>query len=168
MNKNHTASTKPSGNTPPRADETISAKKPSVEVARKLSVATVFGKVKIKEIPDGGQLHVMRIAGIAGDTVSGESAYGRWESLKGDFAAINMVTGERFVGANAFVPGALGDMLIEQVKYGVREDVGFALKFSVDVFVVVSPRDESKYEYVTKPVIETTAGNQALLLLEQN
>lgn len=143
-------------------------KTPGVAVARKLSVATVYGKVKVKDIPKDGQIHVMRIAGTASDSVSGESPFGRWESLKGEFAAINIETGERFVGVNAFVPGALGEMLIEQVKAGVKENVGFSLKFSVDVFVAVSPRDENKYEYVTKPVIETTAGNQALLLLEVN
>lgn len=147
---------------------TAAPKVPGVAVARKLSVATVYGKVKVKDIPTGGQVHVMRIAGTASDSVSGESAFGRWESLKGEFAAINIETGERFVGVNAFVPGALGEMLIEQVKAGVKEDVGFSLKFSVDVFVTVSPRDENKYEYVTKPVIETTAGNQALLLLDVN
>lgn len=140
----------------------------NVSVARKLSVATVYGKIKVKDIPADGQVHVMRIAGTASDAVSGESAFGRWESLKGEFAAINIETGERFVGVNAFVPGALGEMLIEQVKAGVKEDVGFSLKFSVDVFVAVSQRDENKYEYVTKPVIETTAGNQALLLLDVN
>lgn len=151
---------------PQTETETKEVKKPSVVVARKLSVATVFGRVKIADIPDGGQIHVMRVAGVASDIDAGESAYGAWACLKGDFAAINYVTGERFVGASAFVPGAMGEMLIEQVRSGVRDDVGFALKFSVDVFVMVSPRDANKYEYVVKPVIESTAGNQALLLLE--
>lgn len=146
--------------------QTDEVKKPSVVVSRKLSVATVYGKIKLTDIPKDGSIHVMRIAGVASEIDAGESSYGAWACLKGDFAAINYTTGERFVGASAFVPGAMGEMLIEQVRSGLRDDVGFALKFSVDIFVVVSPRDANKYEYVVKPVIESTAGNQALLLLE--
>lgn len=145
--------------------EQAAPKKPAVGVLRKISVATVYGKVKIADIPEDETLKICRIAGVASGVESGESSYGDWECLTGEFAATNYATGEVFAGAKAFVPGALGEALQSSMRSALAEDVGSRLKFCVDVSVSVSARDANKYEYRVSPVMETDVKNEALALL---
>lgn len=151
----------------PNSDQTTpkAAKTAAPVVTKKLSVATVFGPVKVKDIPDGDELKILRMAGIATATDSGSSTYGDWRCLVGECAATNYVTGEIFIGRSAFVPGAMGDALIDALNSAQRDDAGASLKFSVDVSVKVSPRDTNKYEYIVRPVIESDVKNEAMLLL---
>lgn len=134
-------------------------------VTKKLSVSTVFGAIRVKDIPEGAELKLCRMAGIATATDSGSSTYGDWRCLVGECAATNYATGEIFIGRSAFVPGAMGDALIDALTSAQREDAGASLKFSVDISVKVSPRDENKYEYIVRPVIESDVKNEAMLLL---
>ena len=155
----------------PQAEQTTAqqeapkkAKGPSV--LKKVSVATVYGPVKVKDIPEGGELAIMRIAGVAKATDSGSSTYGDWRALVGEIAATNAQTGEMFIGSSAFIPGAMGDALIDALNTAQKEDAGASLKFSLDIAVKVSPRDENKYEYIVRPRIESDIKNEAMLLLE--
>jgi hypothetical protein len=149
----------------PQAEQTESKKTSGPSVIKKLSVSTVYGAVKVKDIPEGGELKLCRMAGIATATDSGASSYGDWRCLVGECAATNYATGEIFIGRSAFVPGAMGDALIDALTSAQREDAGASLKFSVDISVKVSPRDENKYEYIIRPVIESDVKNEAMLLL---
>jgi hypothetical protein len=149
----------------PQADQTESKKTSGPSIIKKLSVSTVYGAVKVKDIPEGGELKLCRMAGIATATDSGVSSYGDWRCLVGECAATNYATGEIFIGRSAFVPGAMGDALIDALTAARREDAGASLKFSVDISVKVSPRDENKYEYIVRPVIESDVKNEAMLLL---
>lgn len=150
----------------PQAEQTTeTAKGKGPSVIKKVSVATVFGPVKVKDIPEGAELRIMRIAGIGKATDSGNSTYGDWRALVGEIAATNYQTGEIFIGSSAFIPGAMGDALIDALNSAQKEDAGATIKFSLDVSVKVSPRDENKYEYIVRPVIESDVKNEAMLLL---
>lgn len=149
----------------PQAEQTESKKTSGPSVIKKVSVATVFGQIKVKDIPEGEELRIMRIAGIGKATDSGSSTYGDWRAIVGEIAATNYQTGEIFIGSSAFVPGAMGDALIDALNGAQKEDAGATIKFSLDVSVKVSPRDENKYEYVVRPVIESDIKNEAMLLL---
>lgn len=135
---------------------------------KKLTIKTICGGVKIKDIPEGAELAVARIAGTAKAVDHGESSYGPWEALVGEFAATNKLTGEIFVGKTAFIPGAMGEALIAALNSAQADDAAASLKFSVDISVVVSARDANKYEYITRPVIETDVRNEAVALLGLN
>lgn len=144
--------------------------KPAKSAARitplkKLTVKAICGGVKLVDIPADGELMLCRMAGVAHATQSGESTYGVWEALVGEFAATSYITGEIFVGKHAFIPGAMGDALIGALNNAQLEDASASMKFSVDVSVVVSPRDPNKYEYMVRPVIESDVTNQAVALL---
>jgi len=149
----------------PQAEQTESKKASGPSVLKKVSVATVFGQIKVKDIPEGEEMRIMRIAGIGKATDSGTSTYGDWRAIVGEIAATNYQTGEIFIGSSAFVPGAMGDALIDGLNSAQKEDAGATIKFSLDVSVKVSPRDENKYEYVVRPVIESDIKNEAMLLL---
>lgn len=135
------------------------------QVVRKLTVKSVYGNVLVKDIPEGGELKICRMAGIAKAVDRGQSNYGDWEALVGDCAATNYTTGEIFVGSSCFVPGAMGPALCNALESAQMEDAAATLKFAVDVSVKVSERDANKYEYVVRPVIESDVRNQAMLLL---
>lgn len=131
----------------------------------KITVATVYGKVSVKDIPEGGELKLCRMAGFANDVKQGESNYGPWQAMRGEFSARNDQTGEIFASATCIVPGAMGDMLVNATLAALGEDANARVKFSVDVSVRVSPRDANKYEYVVRPVIENALAAPAVDLL---
>ena len=159
------AKTKPAQQNTESQDENVTTKAAAIGVARKITVKELYGTPKIKDIPDGALLKLCRIAGVANGTQRGESTYGNWAALKGEFAGTNFVTGEVKIAQAAIVPGAFGDMLISTVEAAIKDDPNASLKFCVDIYVKVSARDANKYEYECKPVMETAAKNQALELL---
>jgi hypothetical protein len=142
-----------------------SAPKMKITPVKKLTVKAICGPVLVKNIPEGEELLLCRIAGTANGTEQGESTYGVWHALTGTFAATNYETGEIFTGKAAFVPGAMGEALISALEDALKEDVSSTIKFSVDVSVVVSARDANKHEYIVRPVIESDVGNAAVALL---
>ena len=148
------------------ADTKEAPKKSTVAAIRKVSIATVYGKVRIADIPQDGELHLCRMAGVASSVESGESTYGDWQCLVGEFAAVNQQTGEMYAGNKCFVPSAMGEMLVSQMSGALLEDAAARLKFSVDIFAKVSARDENKYEYVIRPVLAPEVKNEAMALLE--
>lgn len=158
-------------NKPTQTAETTKSK---ITPLKKLSVKTICGALKIKDFPEADSEGVnqerllCRIAGTAKGIDRGESTYGAWESLSGEFAATAYETGEIFVGNSAFIPGAMGDALITALDSAQREDAASTLKFSVDVSAVISSRDANKYEYVVRPVIESDVRNEAVALLGLN
>jgi len=161
------------------------ADKAKITPLKKLSVKSICGTLKMVDfyipkndeagkplVDDKGRAilqpierKLCRIAGTANAIDSGESTYGVWFSLLGEFAATDYQTGEIFVGRSAFIPGAMGDALIAALESAHKEDASSTLKFSVDISAVVSPRDENKYEYVVRPVIESDVRNEAVALL---
>jgi len=140
-------------------------KKSAVTPLKKITVSSVYGKVKVKDIPESGELPICRVSGVASGTESGTSDYGAWCALTGEFAAANLDTGESFVSPVAFIPGAMGDALVQSMESALREDATSRLKFVVSISVKVSPRDENKYEYIVRPVMENEFKNEALALL---
>lgn len=135
----------------------------------KITVKDVWGaKPKVSEIPEGQELALCRMAGFASGVKTGESTYGEWAALRGEFSARNASTGEIFASATCIVPGAMGDMLVKATRDALHEDADAKVKFSVDVSIKVSQRDPEKYEYVVRPVIENALAAPAvdLLMLE--
>lgn len=134
-------------------------------VIKKLSIATVYGKVLVADIPADGELKLCRLAGIASATDSGSSSFGDWSCLVGQCAGTNHQTGEIFVGKSVFVPGAMGDALIDALITAQKDDASATMKFSLDISAKVSSRDPNKYEYIVRPVMESDVKNEAMLLL---
>lgn len=162
----------------------------------KLTVATVWGVIAMKDIPalnlpvlnsDGtavldpdtkavkmepnpnSEIKLMRIAGFADGTKTGNTQYGQWHALTGEFAATNAKTGEIFAGKTAIVPGPMGEALVTATEMRLKEDASQAIRFSCDVFVRRSSRDpEKKYEYVVRPVLNAELKSPAMALLEMS
>lgn len=148
----------------------------------KLTVATIFGAIAMKDLPPlftgtvdnpipnpDKELKLCRIAGFASGVKSGTTQYGQWDALTGEFAATNYATGEMFAGKTALIPAAMGEALVTAVTTALEEDASSKVRFSVDISVARSPREpDKKYVYFVRPVIEAELGSPALALLEMS
>lgn len=138
---------------------------------KKITVAVVCGTPKASTITELAkdmeikEVKLCRIAGFANSVVGGNTQYGQWEGMQGQFAATNYATGEVFASKTAIVPGAMGEFLIDAVKEALKEDASSQVTFKVDIYAVVSKRDPEKYEYVVRPLIEQEIANPAIALL---
>lgn len=158
------------------------AKGPKLAAKKKLTVREVYGPIDQKRLPPlrinvtddnpegdpnpNSELKLCRIVGYATGTTHGESSYGAWAALTGEFVATSYDSGEVFAGKNAIVPGPMGDMLVTNVEAILAEDANGQVRFSVDIFAKRSARDpQRKYEYVVRPVIDAKLSSPALELL---
>ena len=137
----------------------------TANVLKKITVKEVCGEILLKNIPETGVLWLAKIVGFAQGAKSGETQYGIWHALTGEFAATNTATGEVYASATAIIPGAMGDMLISAVHAALHEDASAKVKFAVRVGVKISPRDKNKYVYEVQPIIDSQLASPALELL---
>jgi hypothetical protein len=119
---------------------------------RKLSYRTIFGCQP--SIPQK-QINVFTMIGKARGVRSGESSYGPWSALVGQFEATTLiadgdvVAGEVFVGPQAFLPEPIHGMLVSQLRDTEVEEVEFAM------IVAIKPsKTATGYEYVAIPIVE--------------
>lgn len=135
---------------------------------RKINPKDVMGKkMKEVEIPSD----CFTIIGRAWNLRDGESSFGPWSALVGEFEATRIVDGQRFISTQCFVPGAAGDLLVAQVRKYVTEEipvspdqfkkVGKTYKVTgetVEMALIVSVKKSGReggadYEYVVRPVV---------------
>lgn len=126
---------------------------------KKISVAKVFGKIKIADLmakKDGdeyGAVDVMQVIGVAVGTKVGESDYGDWTALTGDFEATNPVTGQVFRSPIAFLP----DVALTPIQVGLSQEGARGVRFAVMVTATFNEDVTTKYEYGFRPLIEASA-----------
>lgn len=107
-----------------------------MEIVKKLSVGKLVGNVK-GALPDSRSdatpVQLARVVGIARGTKSGESTYGLWTSLTGDFVfepAVGPNAGKRFRSGQLFMPDVALDLvvpLVDGLARGEGVEVAFAL-----------------------------------------
>lgn len=128
------------------------------QILKKLSVKTVCGSISKKLIEQlkangGAAVPVMRVLGIATGSKSGQTNFGPWVSLTGNFEAVNLETGQTFKAQNLLMPmGYCEDGALKLQQEGVTN-----LNVACDVFVrYFKFGEEDKYEY-TLEAHQTTA-----------
>lgn len=151
---------------------------------RKITVKSVCGSnpdiVAVKAAGKSG-VHVIRVAGRVDSLVTRPSPFGEESSggktvsrgLKGNFRAICVATGEVFDSTRAFLPGIVQENIEHALANSVQGGgdasaataTDAAIEFGVDIYAVVSARDENKYEFRVKAfkAVETHSSVQDLL-----
>lgn len=114
---------------------------------KKLSVATVYGKIDLKKLVNSeGPIKIMRVIGNAVGHKSSTSQYGDWTALTGLFSGINLETGEESRSSQLFLPEvALTPIMVQLAQPGVR-----GVEFAIDITVKHNPDARpggSAYEY---------------------
>ena len=127
--------------------------KPTQNV-RKLSVATVWGKIDLKELlkaPDEA-MTLMTVLGSGVSTKTGTHTYGDWTALQGMFEATNAETGEVFQSSTLFLPDvALTPILVQLAGPGVT-GIEFAIEVGVKYARNAKPGGAA-YEYTWRPLL---------------
>lgn len=132
----------------------------AIQVLKKISVATVFGKVDLKELlkAPGETIKAMRVLGLAISSKTGMSSYGEWTALLGQFQATNLATGEVFSGSTLFLPEvALTPILVALSSANAR-----GVEFAIDVhvkYVNDAKPGGSPYEYTFVPLLAPDAND---------
>lgn len=113
---------------------------------KKLSVATVHGRVDIKAVVNSEKpLPVMKVIGQAVGLKTGQSNFGEWTALLGRFEAWNN-DGEQFEASQLFLPEvALIPIRVALAAQGTRS-VDFAIELFVKPTTNVKP-GAAPYEY---------------------
>lgn len=116
------------------------------ELIRKISAKTVIGKI---EKPEKAK-PLFHVYGIARGVRTGESTYGPWVALIGQFEAVNLESGETYQAPQCFLPEPIGSMMAAQVQDDDTESVQFGLE------VGIKPADTATgYEYTSKALVES-------------
>jgi hypothetical protein len=118
---------------------------------RKISAKSVCGKMSAPK--KATPLYV--VLGIATKTKSGQSDFGEWTALVGQFEATNMDTGEVYQAPQCFLPEPLNSMLAESLNELDDDEnrVNASVQFAVEVGF--KPSDTPiGYEYTTKEIVE--------------
>lgn len=181
--------TAPSGDGAPPADGAPAQGGP-VEIGarpiRKINPKDVMEK-KMKEIavPEKGIYDLFTIIGTAYNLRDGESSFGPWTALVGEFEATRLEDGQRFISTECFVPGAAGELLVTQVRKFVIEEIpvtaeqykktgktykvtGETAEMALIVGIKKAQRDGgADHEYVIRPVVPVQKSDPLAALRNQ-
>lgn len=135
------------------------------KLVSKISTKTVCGKIDVKELIEAGDdgVKLYNVVGVATGTKSGESTFGPWEALTGNFQATRESDGQTFVGGNLFLPSAAHNMVSGQLTGEVGEQVEFAMQVSA----VYDESAQCKYRFEIEPLLEPSNDSPLAKLAEK-
>lgn len=120
----------------------------NINYQKKLSTVKICGKVRAKDIPEGGELDLYEVVGVASGVKSGTTDFGDWQALTGTFAAQNLETGEQFRSGVCFLPDVGLDPILGQLGAGANAvEFGWVVGIQEDDDVVCG------YSYYVRPLI---------------
>lgn len=131
----------------------------NANIIKKISVATVHGKIDRKTLTKEGTV-LFRAIGCATGIKSGQSTYGDWTALLGDFAAIKP-DGEVIRATQIFLPDVVLNMIQPKVE------AGDAVEFALDIVAIEDANSQTGYTYAARPVIAPDAATDPVTRLVQ-
>ena len=130
---------------------------------RKISAKTVCGKVEKPE----KNTPLFIVGGIANKVKTGDSTYGTWTALVGQFEATNIETGEVFVGPQCFLPEPMNGMIAASLE--MLDDEGKRVNNSVQFAVEVGVKKSDNtvgYEYTAKEIMKSDSADPLAAIRE--
>jgi hypothetical protein len=125
---------------------------------KKLSVATVYGKINLKKLIEAGELPIMRVMGAAVGSKEGVSSYGDWKCLLGQFEAVNADTGEVFNASTLFLPEVAITPILVALSHPDCKGIEFAIEVHAK-YIENAPSGGSPYEYTWVPLLPPDAND---------
>lgn len=122
---------------------------------KKLSVATVYGKIKLSELIKAKTIHLMDVMGVAVREKKGLSSFGEWSALEGRFRATNAATGEVNESSTLFLP----DVALTPIQVALSAPDAKGVEFAISISAKYVAEDEghkaggSPYEYTWEPIL---------------
>jgi hypothetical protein len=145
-----------------------------VAQVKKLSVATVHGKINLEKLIEankrGETMPIMRVVGAAVSVKSGVSSYGDWNALSGTFQATDAETGEISEASMMFLP----DVALTPILVALSNPACKGVEFAIQIDAKYAENTKAggvPYEYTFHSLLPTdendpiTRLNQRLLAL---
>lgn len=143
----------------------------NTEIVSKVSVKTLIGKIK-KPKEDDKPRALVHIYGIVRGTKEQDTDYGVSTAFFGDFEGVNLETRERARGGKLFLPNSAAQLLKSAFEAAIKPDddgaipLNGSVQFALEIGIKYSEKSVG-YEYVVKPLIQTT-DNDPLAQLRGN
>lgn len=131
----------------------------NMEILKKASVKTVCGKLDKEAIKASGKILLMTVIGIATGIKQGESTYGPWTALMGNFKVKNAKNDKEYRSGQLFLP----DVALNLVEPALIEND--SVSFAFEILAVYDESSATGYIYSCIPLIEP-AENDPLVMLE--
>jgi hypothetical protein len=132
-----------------------------MELVKKITMAGIFGNIKliVKPMKDGDTKDLLQVFGIANGTKTGESDFGPFTGLRGQFKAKNLLDQKEYVSSLLYLPPVANDLVLGQFVGGTKEvTLGFILSVTCDM------EQQIGYVYTAKPLFEPEKNNPLALL----
>jgi hypothetical protein len=126
-------------------------------IIKKISIKGIVGEIKVPA--EGETVKLCRLAGIANGMKTVATTFGDSVGLLGNFAGINLETGEVFNSGLMYAPAILTDMLTPQLEQGNSVEFAFDVTITGDKTVAV------KYRYGLATLIEPAADDPMVKLM---
>lgn len=141
-----------------------------MEIVKKLSIGKIVGKV-VPLLPekrtDTTPVTLGKTVGIARGLEHGESTYGPWTALKGDFvfeASEGPNKGKRYRSGKLFVPDVVLDLVSAEVE---NLDKGEAVQMAFAITAKNDPESSVGYTYGCSFLIEPAANDPLANLMDR-
>lgn len=118
---------------------------------KKISAKTVFGDVAVPE----KAVALYTVMGIANGIRTGNSTYGEWLALTGQFEAMNLETGEAFVAPQCFLPEPLNGLIAAKVRTPDENGKPVSVRFAVEVGLKPA-KSTFGYEYTVRELVDAS------------
>ncbi len=123
----------------------------SASLIKKLSAKTVYGVVKAPE----KAMALFTVIGIANGVKTGQSTYGEWVALTGQFEGQNLESGEAFMAPQAFLPEPINGLIAAKVRTPDENGQPVSVRFAVEVGIKPS-KSTLGYEYTVRELIDAS------------
>lgn len=123
---------------------------------KKISAKTVVGTVRPPEKPTS----LYTVIGIANGLRTGNTTYGDFVALTGQFEATNLETGEQYTAPQCFLPEPLCGMIAAQLRTTDKEGnrTTMSVRFAVEVGIKPA-KSTMGYEYTVRELVDTSEGD---------
>lgn len=101
-----------------------------------------------------GVTPLLRIIGVTTAALPKQTDKGEYLELKGQFQAVNMVTGEVFDSAAAILPNFISDTLGHALTQSSE------VEFALEIGAKPNAKSVTKYEFTVKPLIEASKSDK--------
>jgi len=135
-------------------------------LVRKISAKVVCGKIE-KPVPKKGKT-LFIVGGIANKVRTGDSQYGTWTALVGQFEATNVETGEVFIAPQCFLPEPMNGMIAAALEATDKDGkrLNQSIQFAVEVGVKHA-ENQIEYEYTAKEIMKSDSADPLAAIREE-
>lgn len=139
-----------------------------MKLLRKITIKTCgdFSVAKIKEllaksgpevdgkpgpVPEGGEVQLLKVAGMATSASTGQTDKGQFTRLTGQFIGTDLTTGELYQSGQCILPEYIGS----QLGAALLSMDGKAVQFAFQIAAKRKDNALTGYEYTVQPLVES-------------